>query len=228
MYKWSVFPACDSFPAESFCASFVKHFIDLSSFLFPAQTCVAVGPVMLVSADGKLHLCTGASPRAKRSPQIRRPGAWGPAPSDPSSIHPQVKVRFQNVRKTEEATDWDALCSGRHRPQLHARDHTHGVDPPDSCPSAGATSPVHLPSSSWTLDSEGARLQMFWLAFASLSLRLYFICLPPWTLLARSAMAVFSMQERARSICHRPQLQTGALIWILKSKSFHCAPIYTM
>ncbi|KAF6724661.1 hypothetical protein FQA47_009662 [Oryzias melastigma] len=40
-----------------------------------AQTCVAVGPVMLVSADGKLHLCTGASPRAKRSPQIRRPGA---------------------------------------------------------------------------------------------------------------------------------------------------------
>lgn len=36
-------------------------------------------------------------------------------------------------------------------------------------------------------------------------------------LIARGAMASFFMQERVKTICHRARLQTGALIWILKS-----------
>ncbi|RVE70554.1 hypothetical protein OJAV_G00065780 [Oryzias javanicus] len=64
------------------CASRSKH--------QRAQTCVAVGPVM-VSADGKLHLCTGASPRAKRSQQVSHAGQ---AHDDQSSLtHPAFSPR---------------------------------------------------------------------------------------------------------------------------------------
>lgn len=51
-----------------------------------------------------------------------------------------------------------------------------------------------------------------------------FICLRQWMYLAVSAEASFFMLERAKTIGHPPGFR---LIWILKSKSFRCAPIYT-
>lgn len=162
----------------------------------------------------------------------RGPGGWrSPAPC--SLARPRWKFGFRTDawrRRNYRETGYSPTQGPRlrtHTPTLWTP--APSTDRPSQKKKKSKQTNKHLPLNSWTASCVTRqvckcfdwRLHRFQSGFT-------FICLQRWMLNARSAKASFFMQERAQTICHSLRLQTGALIWILKFNSSHCAPIYTM